>query len=188
MSAKKPVPADKTVFRWMLCAVPLMFFLGSATHFLYEWSGSNPIAGIFCPVNESVWEHLKMAFWVPLFWWIIKYLRLSKKYDISAARWFSACAAALYASIIFIILVYYAYTGAFGTELLIIDILLLLFGIAAGQLTAFHIYKHAKPREGSLRCSVIAIALLAAAFSVFTFAPPHIPLFADPNSGTYGRP
>ncbi len=188
MSAQKPVPTDKTVFRWMLGAVPLMFFLGSITHFLYDWSGGSPIVGIFCPVNESVWEHLKMAFWVPLFWWTIKYFRISKRYDVSAAKWFFSCAVSLYTSLIFITSFYYTYTGAFGVEILIIDIFSLFLGITVAQLTAFHIYKHAKIRGGSLRFSVIAIALLAAAFTAFTFAPPHIPLFIDTNTGMYGRP
>ena len=35
--------------------------LGTVGHFFYEWSGENKIAGIFFPVNESVWEHMKLT-------------------------------------------------------------------------------------------------------------------------------
>ena len=36
--------------------------LGAAAHFFYEWSGNNFFVGMFSPVNESVWEHMKLAF------------------------------------------------------------------------------------------------------------------------------
>ena len=35
---------------------------GTLFHFIYEWSGFHPLAGLFAPVNESTWEHLKMLF------------------------------------------------------------------------------------------------------------------------------
>ena len=35
--------------------------LGTVGHFFYEWSGENKIVGIFFPVNESTWEHMKLT-------------------------------------------------------------------------------------------------------------------------------
>lgn len=35
--------------------------LGSLSHFFYGWSGDFFLVGLFSPVNESVWEHLKSA-------------------------------------------------------------------------------------------------------------------------------
>lgn len=29
--------------------------LGTLNHFLYDWSGKNPVIALFTPVNESVW-------------------------------------------------------------------------------------------------------------------------------------
>ena len=44
----------------------LAFFLaavaGTLLHFLYDWLPV-PLVGLFAPVNESVWEHLKLLFW-----------------------------------------------------------------------------------------------------------------------------
>ena len=37
-------------------------FLGTLNHFLYFLSGQSPIVALFCPVNESVWEHLKLLY------------------------------------------------------------------------------------------------------------------------------
>ena len=36
--------------------------LGSLSHFFYGWSGNFFLVGFFSPVNESVWEHLKLLF------------------------------------------------------------------------------------------------------------------------------
>ena len=33
--------------------------LGTLLHFTYRWSGRNPL---IAPVNESVWEHMKLLF------------------------------------------------------------------------------------------------------------------------------
>lgn len=43
---------------------------GTLWHFVYEWSGENPIIGAIAPVNESVWEHLKLLFFPSLFYFI----------------------------------------------------------------------------------------------------------------------
>ena len=39
-------------------------FLGTLNHFLYFLSGQSPIIALFCPVNESVWEHLKLLYFL----------------------------------------------------------------------------------------------------------------------------
>ncbi len=36
--------------------------LGVLFHFVYDWTGKNPAAAAFFPVNESTWEHLKLVF------------------------------------------------------------------------------------------------------------------------------
>ena len=42
--------------------------VGTLLHFLYEMSGHNKIAAIFAAVNESTWEHIKIAL-TPMFLW-----------------------------------------------------------------------------------------------------------------------
>ena len=44
----------------------LTILLGSVFHFLYDFSEQNPFTALFTPINESVWEHLKLLFF-PLF-------------------------------------------------------------------------------------------------------------------------
>lgn len=186
MPARNPCITDKRAKAWMLYGIPVVFIIGGLTHFTFELSGENPFVGILSPVNESVWEHLKMSFWPLFIWWLLGYLPLSKRDGFSAASWFSSCAAALYLCQLFIVSFFYTYTGALGTESLIVDIISMLFGLTAAQVLAYHMYRFGRFKKSCLIYSMFAIALLTAAFIVFTFAPPHIPLFIDPNTGLYG--
>ncbi len=186
MLSKKPPCSANAVKNWVLFGIPVAFIIGGFTHFAFELSGGNTFVGIFSPVNESVWEHLKMSFWTLLIWWVIGYFLLSRGGCISAAKWFSACAAALYIAPIFITIVYYLYTGALGVRYPIVDILLLLVGIAVAQISAYRIFKCARSHKSRLFWSLLLIAILAAAFVVFTFSPPQIPLFMDMRTGSFG--
>lgn len=42
--------------------------LGTLSHFFYDWSGRNPLAALISPVNESIWEHMKLLFFPSLLW------------------------------------------------------------------------------------------------------------------------
>ncbi len=185
MSSLK-TPRQKAVRNWILWGIPIVFIAGGLLHFAFDFSGGNKLVAIFAPVNESPWEHLKMSFWPLLIWWILGFVLLSNKNEISAARWFAACATALYTALIFIISFFYLYTGALGTESLAADIAIFLIGIGVAQLMAYHIFRFARCKEGGLSYSLFFIMLLAVLFVVFTFRPPHIPLFMDRNTGSYG--
>ena len=50
-------------------------FFGTLAHFFYEWTGENVLAGLFTPVSESIWEHMKLIFFP-----MSLYGFLSKKY------------------------------------------------------------------------------------------------------------
>ena len=53
---------DKCLKTYTIIGVFFVLAAGSLAHFLYDWTGSNAIAGLFVPVNESVWEHMKLLF------------------------------------------------------------------------------------------------------------------------------
>ena len=50
-----------------------IFLLCFLFHFLYEWLPSS-ITAIFFPVNESIWEHMKLLFSAVVFYGIIDYM------------------------------------------------------------------------------------------------------------------
>lgn len=183
--AKSLTPSNPAQ-NWILLGIPVLGIVGCLMHFVYEWSGNSTIVGIFAPTNESLWEHLKMIFWPMLIWWLAEYFILGKNNKIYASQWFTSCAVAELVCPLVILSFYYTYTGALGIESLILDIFSLFLGVAVAQCLALHVYKYARFSQYCLYISIAILILLAVIFTVFTFAPPHIPLFKDSMTGKYG--
>ena len=168
-----------------LIGIAVIFLLGSFMHSIYALSGEAFIVGLIAPVNESVWEHLKMAFFPTIFWWTLCYLRL-KSNGIPLNQWFISAVISSIISPLFILSFYYSYTGAFGFHSLILDILSLFFGIVIAQLKALHVYQYAKLKPGHFYLALFIFIVSFMCFIIFTFCTPHLPLFQDPLTGSYG--
>lgn len=61
-------------------AVIGIFSISFAIHFMYEWF-PNVLISILCPVNENIWEHMKILYSATTFYGIIDYILL-RKYKI----------------------------------------------------------------------------------------------------------
>ncbi len=168
--------------RWELAGIPLIFFAGSALHFAFEWCGRLAVVAPFVPVNESVWEHLKLAYWPALLYAAVEYVAFRR----DAAGLVLAKSAGILLMPVLIVVLFYAYTALLGHHLLVLDILLFLVAVAAGQLLSGMLPNAAQGRAWASWAALLAVALLGVAFAVFTFAPPRLPVFRDPVSGGYG--
>jgi hypothetical protein len=171
----------RSIFWYELVGMVLIIILGSMLHFTFEWSGNQPIIGVFSAVNESVWEHLKIAFWPTLLYAIFEYNHLNKK----TSNFFFAKTIGIYTIMIIIPVIFYSYT-IITEENLIIDILSFIFAIIIGQLISYKLLTFKKLPKNLKLISLVALVILALAFVVFTFYPPQIQLFQDPNTGEYG--
>jgi hypothetical protein len=174
----------RSVLRWELIGILAISIVGSMLHFVFEWSGGSPLVGVFGAVNESVWEHFKIAFWPTAVYALVEYPFLKN----SASNFALAKAAGLYVIPATIALVFYTYTTITGTEILAVDIATFVVAIAVGQLVSYRILKARQAPAWLNRFSLTMIILLALAFVLFTFFPPHLPIFRDSVSGTYGIP
>ena len=58
-----------------------IFLLCFITHFLYNWF-PNTVFSIFFPVNESIWEHMKMMTSSILIWSVLEYFFPDQKRNI----------------------------------------------------------------------------------------------------------
>jgi len=171
----------KSILIFELVGIFFIVLLGSALHFTFELSGGNPVVGVFSAVNESVWEHLKLSFWPALLYAVIEYRYLNKK----TGNFLPAKTIGIYAMPLVIVSSFYLYR-AFSEENLVLDILIFIVAVAIGQLAS---YKLMLWKETPIICTkifIIALIVLACLFLIFTFYPPHLPLFYDPTSGGYG--
>lgn len=170
---------------WYVLEAVLVFAIGSLLHFVYDWTGRHPLAAWLCPVNESTWEHLKLLAIPMLFLTIPAALLYLRRYPgLLPVRLLSILLGMAVTTASF-----YTYTGILGAHFLAADITTFLLGIAASCLFGFRSLK-----RGSFSGPLASLAaaagmlLLLALFLLFTWAPPHIALFLDPESLTYGLP
>lgn len=172
------------VLKWELFGILFVFLLGALLHFLFEWSGESRIVGLFASVNESVWEHFKQGFWPMCIYAVIEYKFLRGRVN----SFVTAKAVAVYLIPLITGLVFYGYTAVIGEEILIVDILIFLAAIVVSQLTSYKIMTLAKLPDYMNVISSLLIIALALVIMLFTFYPPHLPIFLDANTGTYGIP
>lgn len=156
--------------------------VGTLLHFLFDWTGGNVVVGLFSAVNESIWEHMKLLFYPMVLFALVEFFYWGKNIE----SFWGIKLIGILIGIAVIPVLYYTYTG-------ILDINADWFNIAIFFLAAGLVYwVETKLFEKDFSCpvgarvSVFLIILIAGLFTVFTFFPPQIPLFADPISGTYG--
>jgi len=172
----------KSLLVYELIGMMFIILLGSALHFTFEISGKSPLVGVFSAVNECVWEHLKLAFWPALLYMFIEYAPLKK----SANNFLFAKTAGACSMIVLIPIVFYSYTAVAGESIFVIDISTFVVAVVIGQLLSFKLLSYKKLSENYNRISIILLVLLVLAFALFTFYPPQLPIFRDPNTGKYG--
>jgi hypothetical protein len=161
-----------------------IIILGSALHFAFEWSGSQPVVGMFSAVNESVWEHLKLAFWPALLLMLIEYGPTKK----TTTNFALAKTAGVCLMIIIIPIVFYSYTAITGKSVFVIDISTFIVAVVIGQLSSYKLLTYRKLSKNFNKISLIVLVLLGIAFVLFTFYPPQLSIFRDPITRKYGIP
>lgn len=56
---------------FIIIGIVFVLIAGSLAHFLYDWTGRNDIVGLFTPINESIWEHMKLLFFPMLLYTLL---------------------------------------------------------------------------------------------------------------------
>ncbi len=70
--------------------------------------------------------------------------------------------------------------------MLAIDVLTFVIAVIIGQLVSYKLLTYRRLPRILDKTLLVALVLLAVAFVLFTFYPPHLPLFEDPVTGDYG--
>ncbi|MEM2959042.1 MAG: DUF6512 family protein [Candidatus Freyarchaeota archaeon] len=170
------------VLVWELLGILFISLLGSLLHFVFDWSGGFLPVALVAAVNESVWEHLKLGVWPALFYSLIEYRYLKQ----STNNFIVAKAICIYLIPISIVVLFYSYTFILGHGNLIMDILIFYVAIIIGQLVSYKFLTKPPLYPIFSKVALAAIIALFVVFVAFTFYPPHLDLFRDPITGTYG--
>ncbi len=157
---------------------------GSLLHFAFNYSEGNTLVGAFTPVNESVWEHLKLL----LFPVILSSAAEFFTYGKESPSFISARTISLFVGMLSIILLFYTYSGISGSIDGPANIIIFIFSAAVVYLLTSLLMKSSGPLANET-ASIIAICALTAMiilFIYFTFNPPMSELFRDPISEDFG--
>ena len=149
--------------------------LGAAGHFLYDWF-PNALTAVIAPVNESVWEHLKLLFFPPL----LSLLILSLRTDRPRRDFWSGALAGTLLGPAALTAAFYTLTAGFGVRAgPAFDVSLYCVCLAAAWLCAYILIRDGVCARW-LGVLVIAGGVLGTAFAVFTAAAPPLPIFISP--------
>ncbi len=172
----------KSILHWELGGIAFIVVLGSVLHFVFGWSGyAIPVAPI-AAVNESIWEHLKLGFWPALVYAALEYSRFRKlTNNFPSAKTLGICLIP-----ITIVVLYYTYIAILGHGLLEVDIAIFVVAVIVGQVVSYRLLTASPLPERLNRFAPIALVILGILYVLFTFYPPHLPLFRDSITGGYG--
>lgn len=174
---------NKIIKKWFIIGSIFSLVFGTLLHFVFEWSNYNSLVGIFSPINESTWEHLKLLLWPGFIFMIIEYFLIGYKYN----NYIVSKVISLLIGMSLIVILFYTYTGIIGRNNLVVDISIFVLSVIITQYIGYKLIISIK--KFTILQSIIAIIILVIIimlFTIFTFTPPKIPLFADPRTGKYG--
>jgi hypothetical protein len=165
---------------WMI--VPLGLF-GSVLHFLFDWTKHNRFVAFFSAVNESYWEHIKIAIW-PVFFLQIVLFSLGGYQILSFVP---AATIALYSIPVSMVGLVFVYKWFTKHNILWLDISIFFVCVAMAQSIFVLIIGQLSPTNGTVVMSSLFLLGLVMAFLLFTFRPPKEPdLILDPINKKYG--
>lgn len=170
------------ILKFEILGMVFISIFGSLLHFTFNWFNRFWFLGIFSAVNESTWEHLKLAV-VPAILWAVLEVRFFK---LKANNFIFAKALAIYLIPVLIIIFFYSYTTILGYNLLVFDISTFIVSVIIGQIVSYKIMNNPEFSQKWVKISILSLAVLVLAFIIFTFWAPHNFLFLDPVSGGYG--
>ncbi len=169
-----------SILKFELFSIVFTLILGTLLHFTFEWSNQNLFVGSFSAVNESVWEHLKLIYFPMLITAVIG----SFFFEGKQSNYLCIKTKAILLAMAFVVVFFYTYTGIIGTNFAILDIGSFVVAII---LSSYYTYQKV---QMSVSCNyllaILILFILFLCFVLFTFFPPHIELFQDPITLTFG--
>ena len=155
----------------------IISIIGTLSHFVYEWTGKPYLIGLFFPVNESTWEHLKLLFFPSLIYFAVVYFTLKEK----PKNYISATAISIIAGMLSIVVMFYTYQGVLGRNIDFLNILIYFLGVAVTIYIMQRILKTQSFSSGTANIiSLFFLLLTAILFVSFSFNPPSLGIFLPP--------
>lgn len=160
----------------------LIFLIMFISHNLYNWFENNLFA-IFFPVNESIWEHMKMIYTTIILFSVVE-LILFKKFKIEYNNLLLSAYITSITTIIIELIIFIPIYKIIG-ENLPITLITLFVSIFIGQIVNYCIQNKSYIKHSNI-ISIILIVITFIIMGYLTYKPPRCFLFFDPIEEKYG--
>lgn len=165
----------------MIVETILICLIGTLLHFTYEWSHHNKVVRVFSAVNESVWEHIKIALSGVFFCTLGDIFFLGSNPNYIVGKFIC-----LLSIIILIPVLFYSYKIFTKKTILIVDIIIFYIVIALSVIIFNYILNINPLPSIYTYISIIGIILILIAYFTLTKKPLHNFLFKDSITNKYG--
>ena len=169
---KKKIKIISTIIAFLLC-FPL--------HFLYDKFPCF-ITSIFAPVNESIWEHMKILFTSILVTGVIQKIYVSA----TKLKYNNICLSNLIGAVLSIpifLIMFLPFYYIIG-ENLPVTIVIMFIAISISEFISYKIMN--KPEHKLENTTILFTIGIYLIFIFLTYYPPHNDLFLNPTTNTYG--
>lgn len=178
MTTTSTVPKKYYIDGFFIVAV-----LGTLGHFFYDWSGQNPVWGLFFPVNESTWEHMKLVFFPMLLWTGFFMHRFQKDNPCFVCQ--SLCATLLGTALIPIL--FYSYSGILGYHIPAADISTFYISVIFTFVLLYKIQNICFKKMANAFILALTI-LFFLGFLLFSYHAPELGIFENPAPIVHNSP
>ena len=169
-----------SILKIQIISIIFILVLGTILHFTYNLFNQNVLVGIFCAVNESTWEHLKLIYYPMLITIFIGKYYLKDNYS----NYLCLKTKGILMSFLFIIIFFYTYTGVIGGNISVFNILSFILAVIFSEVFVYK--KLSKTKSCDIKLAILLLLIIFFCFVIFTFSPPQIGLFKDPITSNYG--
>ncbi len=155
--------------------------LGTFLHFLYDLSNHNKLVGVFSAVNESTWEHIKLAL-TPTFLYSLVDGYFYGYYD----NYFFAKLISVLSIIIVMPLLFYGSKLLLKKHITVINILIFFITVFISELLMYKLLFVNSVSYVVKYISLILLFLTFACYLLLTIFPLENIIFKDPITKKYG--
>lgn len=160
-----------------LFPVSLLFclILGTLLHYTYQLSGYNKFVGYFSAVNESIWEHTKLAAFPLIFFSIfLIFINNGKVNNI-----FVALPIALLVAIITVPVVFYLYTSITKSSIFWVDIAIFILACFLSNIVYWYIIEMPTLPFAYQLAGLLVTVVIILCFAKWTYNPPNLKIFTQ---------
>ena len=168
--------------KYKIIGIFALFLLSFLWHFGYDIL-PNFFTSILFPVNESIWEHMKIFWGVILFYGIIEYFLL-KRENIKVSNYLLKLVIMAFLSIFIFLIIYLPIYNLFG-ENFVITIILMFITYIIIKYISYRLFKLEEKRT-LIILPIFLIILIYFIFGFLTYNPPKNYIFYDTQTGNYG--